>query len=705
MARRPERKARWPVAAIASALSAGALLLAAQTALAAPTTWLSIDGNIQLQGGAGSTYDWANSGAATPVNACPALGVNVSGSGGIFNCGLPGSGGAPPTAPSLTPAAAADPSIISAVFISDPIAGDTTSCGGDPTVIGGGAKNGDLLSGITTTAGSVPAKDDLSNVYAVSHTRSDTGHPEMFFAAERLVNNGDSHIDFEFLQSNVGVTAACSGAFTGHRTEGDLLVSVDFTNGGSLAGTTVYQWHCNADPGLQPADGTVCDPGGASAAHYEPIAVPSFLTLQVNASAAIACGGWVCRLGGGTSVPQNDFLEGGIDLAGIPFDGCFNSFLPHTRTAQSPTATLKDFAGPVSFHSCRDPQQASNSAPTGGGVSPGTAAADTVSVGNGGAGPAPTGTVTFFVCTPAQLTGGSCPSGGAQVGAVKTLVAGSATSDSTSATTAFGKYCWRTVYSPDQASIGVYTPSVHTNTTTECFGVAGAGLPNTGAPEIARDVAPAGGLFIPLLMLAAPVRRRTIAATLLSVTLLGVVSVAIEPSAAMPVTHQQAPVAAAETASTSNGVAQGATRATWRLVIERLGLDARIEPVGLDAMHAMASPSSLTTVGWYAGGPQPGQAGDAVIDGHYGLPNDPAVFRNLGALVAGDEIAIIWPDGRRATFRVTATATIARDARAPAGVFAKTGPARLSLITCGGVWMQDQRTYTERLIVSAVAVR
>ncbi len=160
----------------ACGLAAGLLLLAVQAVLAAPTTWLAVDGNIKFQGTAGTTYDWANSGAASPTNVCPAGAVNLSGSGGIFNCGRPGTGGAPPIPPTLTPAAAADPSIISAVFIADPISTDTTACGGDPTVVGGGAKNGDAFNTITTTSGSVPGKDDLSNVYAVSHTRADTGH-------------------------------------------------------------------------------------------------------------------------------------------------------------------------------------------------------------------------------------------------------------------------------------------------------------------------------------------------------------------------------------------------------------------------------------------------------------------------------------------------------------------------------------------------
>src|SRR5713226_3893092 len=278
------RRRRWAlrIGAVAAALLVG--VLASAVVSAAPSGWLALDGGIRFNPASGATYDWANSGGAAPTYVCAAGAVNLSGPGGLFNCGRPAGGSSPPIAPSLTPAAAADASIISAVFVVDPLAGDTTACGaGDPTIIAGGAKNGDAFTTIGTSSGAVPAKDDLSNVYAVSHTRAGTGHPEVFFAAERLVNNGDSHMDFEFLQSNVGVTAPCAGTFTGHRTEGDLLVAVDFTAGGTLAGTSVYQWHCLADPAVQPPDGTVCNPPGAP--HYEVIAAPAFLTFLVNGAA------------------------------------------------------------------------------------------------------------------------------------------------------------------------------------------------------------------------------------------------------------------------------------------------------------------------------------------------------------------------------------------------------------------------------------
>jgi hypothetical protein len=243
----------------------------------------------------------------------------------------------------------------------------------------------------------------------------------------------------------------------------------------------LYQWHCAAEPGPQPADGTVCDPSGGPE-HYEPLTGSPVIAFTVN-SATIECGGWVCRdkiLNNTTQIAANDLMEGGIDLLGLNFSGCFNTFLPHTRTAQSFTAGLKDFTGPVPLRSCRDAALSSTSSPTGAGAPPGTSARDTVSVGNGGAGPAPTGTVTFFLCSPGQVTSSGCASGGSQVGAAKPVVAGGATSDPAPPVTASGTYCWRALYAPDAASLGVYEAGSHTNPTSECFTVATPGFPNTG---------------------------------------------------------------------------------------------------------------------------------------------------------------------------------------------------------------------------------
>jgi hypothetical protein len=107
------------------------------------------------------------------------------------------------------------------------------------------------------------------------------------------------------------------------------------------------------------------------------------------------------------------------------------------------------------------------SSPTGD-TTPGASVTDTATV--SGSGATPTGTVTFFLCQPNQVTSGGCEgTAGTQVGSAVQLVSGSATSDAVSGatTTTLGKYCWRAEYSGD----GLYEPSAHTNATTECFTV------------------------------------------------------------------------------------------------------------------------------------------------------------------------------------------------------------------------------------------
>ncbi len=351
---------RMPARVIASGIAAASLAALSVQVLAAPSTWLEVDGNILVTNPPpAGIQDWANSGPPPPsLTTCPAGpgGVDMPGSGGLFNCGSPGTGGAPPNPPTLTAAAAADPTIVSTLFVVDPLSSDTTACGsGDSTVLGGGLKNGVDINAFTYGTSSVPAKDDLGNGYAVSRIRAD-GHHELFFAAERRINNGDSHMDFEFLQYPVSRTGTCSGKLAGHRTQGDLLLAVDFTMGGSLAGSSLYQWHCKADPGTQPAAGTVCDPlGSKPVPHYQLIApLPGTLTFLVNA-ATIDCGGWVCRdaiTGNSTQIAPNDFMEGGIDLGVLPSAVCFNTMMPHTRTSAPFTAGLKDFSGPTAFRTC-----------------------------------------------------------------------------------------------------------------------------------------------------------------------------------------------------------------------------------------------------------------------------------------------------------------------------------------------------------------
>ena len=232
----PRAKQRWTLlAGIVTTL----LLVGAAITLATPTNFVNIT-NLQPRYQAPATYDWANSGTSGGTN-CTGSQIHVTGTNGLYDCGVFNGSTTPPTAPIFQQAS--DSSIAAQSFTVDPLSVDHTTCPfppntaitGDPTTYtgAGSEKNGTLLSTDTWGNNSVPNKDDLSNLYAVAHKTATLN--ELFFGAERVINNGDSHIDLEFLQSTVALvpdSSGCAGTFSGDREQGDLLLAIDYANGG-----------------------------------------------------------------------------------------------------------------------------------------------------------------------------------------------------------------------------------------------------------------------------------------------------------------------------------------------------------------------------------------------------------------------------------------------------------------------------------------
>src|SRR5262245_54621543 len=122
-------------------------------------------------------------------------------------------------------------------FIKDDISASSLV---DNTVYSGGPgdKNSDVIGDWTWSSSSVPAKDDISNTYAYT-TIEPGGQKMIWVAVEREVASGDSHIDIEFFQNGIALdhNPPCpigQCGFTGSNKNGDLLVNMDFSNGGSF---------------------------------------------------------------------------------------------------------------------------------------------------------------------------------------------------------------------------------------------------------------------------------------------------------------------------------------------------------------------------------------------------------------------------------------------------------------------------------------
>ena len=190
-----------------------------------------------------------------------------------------------------------------------------------------------------------PVKDDLSNVYGCSATAAD-GDVLLYAGAERISANGASHIDYELFQADVGLDGPipCTDSpcfFTGSRTIGDLIISVDFENGGAVGSVTLRRW-----------DGTeyvIVSSSGLGCNAADTICVFSNTT-------AIPSGPWTTYDEHGdttTTLPINAFTEFGLNLTEL-LNGnvpCTASALVKTRSSPSFTSELKDFAS-ASFRTC-----------------------------------------------------------------------------------------------------------------------------------------------------------------------------------------------------------------------------------------------------------------------------------------------------------------------------------------------------------------
>lgn len=180
----------------------------------------------------------------------------------------------------------------------------------------------------------------------------------------------------------------------------------------------------------------------------------------------------------------------------------------------------------------------------------------------------------------------------------------------------------------------------------------------------------------------------------------------LQPPAALGTsTAERAAAAAASAARNASGQPSASTGGAARLVIAKIGVNAPVDSVGLDSSGAMDVPRGWDDVGWFTGGSIPGQPGLALIDGHLDSTTGPAVFWHLAQLHPGDQIVVISDSGKRTTFRVNGSGSVpAGNSDWSAGVFQRSGPARLILVTCGGTWDRAAHQYRQRLVIDATVV-
>jgi hypothetical protein len=139
------------------------------------------------------------------------------------------------------------------------------------------------------------------------------------------------------------------------------------------------------------------------------------------------------------------------------------------------------------------------------------------------------------------------------------------------------------------------------------------------------------------------------------------------------------------------------------IAIPRLQLSGPLDELGVADDGELLAPDDPGRAGWYAGGIVPGDLGPAIVGGHVDSRRGPGVFFALRSLRDGDVVEITRSDGRTVRFSVTDVQQVAKEQFPTAAVYGPTPRPELRLITCGGRFDRTAHSYTDNVVVEAVA--
>ncbi|WP_326656397.1 class F sortase [Streptomyces sp. NBC_00385] len=173
------------------------------------------------------------------------------------------------------------------------------------------------------------------------------------------------------------------------------------------------------------------------------------------------------------------------------------------------------------------------------------------------------------------------------------------------------------------------------------------------------------------------------------------------PAAAAPTTSTAVTPDAGAQAATGSP-AKPAVQAPVHVSIPSLGVDSDIMRLGLNTDGTVEVPPAEKgmTVGWYTGGPVPGEQGPAVLIGHNDTRFGRAVFHDLKKITKGADITVRDAKGAEVHFEVTGHETASKTAFPTSRVYGPTDDRALRLVTCDGAF-DAQGHPVDNLIVYA----
>ena len=141
-----------------------------------------------------------------------------------------------------------------------------------------------------------------------------------------------------------------------------------------------------------------------------------------------------------------------------------------------------------------------------------------------------------------------------------------------------------------------------------------------------------------------------------------------------------------------------------RLRIPAIGVDSRLEDLGVTRRGRLRPPVDPQRAGWFPGSALPGELGAAVVAGHRDSRVGPAVFWRLTDLRSGDRMTVTRSDGVTERFEVADVRRVSRKSFPTEEVYGATPDSTLRLITCGGLYDHVRGRYLDNVLVLALSV-
>ena len=215
-------------------------------------------------------------------------------------------------------------------IIEDPINSSTDD------VYSGGTKETDTRDWAIQSGPKPPSKDDIHHAMAYAKF---VGNSAFFYAgATRIVNKGDTHIDFEL--NRLPFKTWADGVSKPNRSVGDVLISLEFSNGGADPIITVYK-----------VTAVVNDPNGQETTFGTDLATAAAVHSATNFDD-------LPDQGLGYAIPELEFAETSVDLSALGINtscpGLSTGFMRTRAGGDLDSSQLKDAIAPfpIDLNNC-----------------------------------------------------------------------------------------------------------------------------------------------------------------------------------------------------------------------------------------------------------------------------------------------------------------------------------------------------------------